>query len=167
VALELEDARDWETLCRHLHREDLAVAGQADASWPRAALSAAIASWAGTLTPFQAAFQLQRVGLAVGPVQDSEDVWRDVQFRTRGCFVEVDHPDIGPVEYPGVPARLSRTPGRVRSRGPRLGEHTAAVLREWLGLEEGALADLRDGGAIWQSGHDMSDSPATSRPATE
>ena len=87
--------------------------------------------------------------LAAGPVQNSEDLWRDPQLRSRGAFVEVCHPDLGCIEYPQAPNRMSRTPGRVRSRGPRLGEHTADVLGEWLAYGAREVERLRRGGAIW------------------
>jgi crotonobetainyl-CoA:carnitine CoA-transferase CaiB-like acyl-CoA transferase len=150
VALELEDAGDWEVICRFLARDDLRLTEGAVTAGQREALRDAIQSWAGTLTPFQVSHKLQRAGLAVGPVQDSEDLWRDIQLRSRGSFVEVCHPDIGRLEYPDSPSRLSRTPGSVKSRGPRLGEHTRTVLAEWLGIGEAQMAKLEQGGAVWQ-----------------
>jgi succinyl-CoA:(S)-malate CoA-transferase subunit B len=38
---------------------------------------------------------------------------------------------------------MSETPGTIRSLGPRLGEHTDAVLAELLGFDADRLADLR------------------------
>jgi crotonobetainyl-CoA:carnitine CoA-transferase CaiB-like acyl-CoA transferase len=150
LAIELEDARDWDIMCDVLGSADLKIRDGAVTPERRESLRQGIDGWAGTLTPFQAAHRLQAVGVAAGPVQNSEDLWRDIQFRSRGSFVEVYHPDIGTVEYPGSPARLSGTPGRVKCRGPRLGEHTRPVLREWLGKEDGDMARLIDSGAIWQ-----------------
>ncbi|MGP0029381.1 MAG: CaiB/BaiF CoA transferase family protein [Acidimicrobiales bacterium] len=154
VAIELEDGQDWETLCRLLGRGDLNVTEGAATPERREALRGALEAWVATLTPLQAAHKLQRVGLAAGPVQNSEDLWRDAQLRSRGSFVEVCHPDLGCIEYPDAPLRWNRawgpTPGHVTGRGPRLGEHTAVVLEEWLGLGETARRDLHAGGAIWQ-----------------
>jgi benzylsuccinate CoA-transferase BbsF subunit len=150
VALELEDANDWESLCRYLGRSDLFLNGIAVTASRREELRSAIEAWAVGLTPLQAAKKLQSAGLAAGAVQDSEDLWRDPQHRSRGCLVEVSHPDIGTVEYPASPNRLSRTPGSVKSRGPRLGEHTRPVIFEWLGYDEGTVADLQRSAAIWQ-----------------
>ena len=115
------------------------------------ALRDAIGAWVRPLTPFQVTHKLQRAGLAVAPVQDSEDLWRDAQHRSRCSFVDVWHPDIGSVEYPGAPDRLSQTPGRVVRRGSRMGEHTREVLVEWLELSNADLGRLEKGGAIWQS----------------
>ena len=150
VALELEDASDWDALCRYLGRSDLLLHGAAVSAFGRQEARRAIEAWASGLTPLQAAKKLQSVGLAAGPVQDSEDLWRDPQHRSRACLVEVSHPDIGTIEYPVSPNRLSGMPGGVKSRGPRLGEHTGTVIIEWLGYDEGTVADLQRSAAIWQ-----------------
>lgn len=149
VAIELEDAADWESLFGLLGREDLKL-GDAGASPSRHALRQALEVWAGALTPLQAALQLQRAGLAAGPVQNSEDLWRDAQLRSRASFVDIVHPDIGQVEYPGSPSRLSMTPGHVTHRGPRLGEHTRVVFSQWSEMSEADVGELEKIGAVWQ-----------------
>jgi crotonobetainyl-CoA:carnitine CoA-transferase CaiB-like acyl-CoA transferase len=155
VAIELEDARDWETMCEYLGRDDLRLSDGAPSDGVQAALVEAlrdaIGAWVRPLTPFQVTLKLQRAGLAVAPVQDSEDLWRDAQHRSRNCFVDVWHPDIGSVEYPDAPDRLSKTPGGVARRGSRMGEHTHQVLEEWLQLGDVGIRDLEKGGAVWQS----------------
>jgi benzylsuccinate CoA-transferase BbsF subunit len=150
VALELEDGRDWAILCAFLERDDLVLQGGTVTPARRDALNEALENWTRTVTALQATLKLQHAGLAVGAVQNDEDLWRDGQLRSRGCFVEVEHPDIGLVEYPAGPNRLSRTPGQVRARSARLGEHTGAVLAEWLGCDEAAVRALRQVGAVWQ-----------------
>jgi benzylsuccinate CoA-transferase BbsF subunit len=143
VAVELEDARDWEILCSFLERPDLRPdAGGVDA------VHRAVEAWAATVTPLQAALALQELGLAAGPVQDSEDLWRDPQHRSRGAMVEVCHPDLGSLEYPDAPYPIRRDPARPRTGGPRMGEHTADVLGEWLGCSEADIDTLRSSGAV-------------------
>jgi formyl-CoA transferase len=61
----------------------------------------------------------------------------------------VSHPDLGCLEYPDAPIPPGRVAGGVRRGGPRLGEHTAAVLREWLGCSASEVDGLRASGAIW------------------
>jgi formyl-CoA transferase len=48
---------------------------------------------------------------------------------------------------PGVVPKLSRTPGDFAGGGPRLGEHTDAVLREF-GYGDATIADLRARGIV-------------------
>jgi benzylsuccinate CoA-transferase BbsF subunit len=144
VAVELEDDADWDILCTFLERPHLRpdVPG---VDVVRAALEA----WTATVTPLQVSLTLQGLGLAAGPVQDSEDLWRDPQHRSRGALVEVCHPDLGSLEYPDAPYPIRRDPARPRTGGPRLGEHTADVLMEWLGCGQADVDTLRSSGAVW------------------
>jgi len=151
VAIELEDVSDWQVMCRFLGRDDLSVETVPVSAGARATLQAFIAEWAKGLTPMQVTLKLQRLGLAAGPVQNTEDLWRDAQLRSRQSFIVVSHPDVGSVEYPDALDRLDRTPGRVVCRAPRLGEHTTEVLWQWLGLDATAIGNLESSGAVWQA----------------
>ena len=50
--------------------------------------------------------------------------------------------------YDGPPLRLSKTPGKLRSPAPLLGEHTEQVCKEILGLSDEEIADLMVAGAL-------------------
>jgi crotonobetainyl-CoA:carnitine CoA-transferase CaiB-like acyl-CoA transferase len=125
LAVEPEDDRDWQELAR--------LAGAPEGNG-RDAVAAAVQAWAAALTPQQATRLLQRAGLAAGAVQNNEDVTRDPQHRERHFLQEMNHPDLGRAEYAGPPYRLAKTPAAIRRRTPRLGEHTAEILAEWLGM---------------------------------
>jgi len=91
---------------------------------------------------------LAQNGIPVGRVNTLAEVVEHPQAKARGSFVEIDHPKVGKVPVVGVAARLSRTPGAVRSPSPSLGEHTGEVLRSLLGLSEAEIGSLRAAGAI-------------------
>ena len=129
LAVEIEDASDWQVLAGVVGRADLASSPAASD-----ALAGALASWAAERTAQQAMRVLQRAGLAAGAVQDGEDVVRDPQHRERHFLLEMDHPDLGVAEYAAPPHRLTKTPPIVRRPTPRLGAHTVEVLGEWLGM---------------------------------
>ena len=152
LAVDIEDGRDWSELCRFLDRADLDVETEEAAASLRPELSSALGSWAAERTHHSAAHLLQKAGLAAGPVQDSEDVWRDPQLRSRGFMVPLDQPDFGVLHYPASAYRLSRTPGTIRGPGPRLGQHTRQVLAEWLDLSDGEWAELEAAGAAFATG---------------
>ena len=46
------------------------------------------------------------------------------------------------------PLRLSDTPVVPPRAPPTLGQHSDAVLRDWLGLDDAAIARLREDGAV-------------------
>ena len=151
AAVELEDLDDLRVLAEVLERPELVAETRDDAAAKVAQVRGHLEAWASQLTPMQVTVKLQHAGLAAAPVQDTEDLWRDPQLRTRGAFVEVDHPEVGLLEQPQSPDRLSRTPGRVRGRSRRLGEDSVEVLEDWLGLDADALDRLRADGAVFQA----------------
>jgi benzylsuccinate CoA-transferase BbsF subunit len=57
--------------------------------------------------------------------------------------VTLDHAEMGPTVYNGVPYKLSKTPGRPLRAAPLLGEHNDLVFREKLGLPEEEYARLK------------------------
>jgi crotonobetainyl-CoA:carnitine CoA-transferase CaiB-like acyl-CoA transferase len=63
-------------------------------------------------------------------------------------LTEVEHPLGGRFTIAGPPARMSRTPGAVRSPAPRLGEHTDELLEHLLGYDRGRIDALRTDNVI-------------------
>lgn len=85
---------------------------------------------------------LLAAGVPVGAINNIEDLVDHPQVKARGAMVEMDHPRAGPVKVVGVPVRLSKTPGAVRTPSPQLGEHTEETLRTVLGLSEAEVQRL-------------------------
>ncbi|MDP6496076.1 MAG: CoA transferase, partial [Dehalococcoidia bacterium] len=65
----------------------------------------------------------------------------------RQVFVDVDHAVVGKHTVEGAPWKLSRTPPRVHSPGPLLGEHTGEVLQE-LGYSETEIGEFVRAGVV-------------------
>ena len=72
--------------------------------------------------------------ILLAPINTMADIMQDRQLQAREYFVTVDHGSLGPVTYPGPWARLSATPLANTPRAPHIGEHSAAVYGELLGL---------------------------------
>ena len=81
------------------------------------------------------------------PVNDVRQALADEQVVAREMIVEVDHPELGPLRQVRSPIR---TEGEIRApaRGPRLGEHTDALLGDLLGYAPEAIARLRENGVV-------------------
>jgi CoA:oxalate CoA-transferase len=90
----------------------------------------------------------RRTRLPGTAVNTPAEVWHDAHFVARGTFVPVTHPVAGTWQLPGAPFRPQHTPWQVRQPAPLLGQHTQAVLHEFLGLSEAQLADLRRANVI-------------------
>jgi hypothetical protein len=79
-------------------------------------------------------------------VNSLEDLITDEHLTATGFWQDMDHPTEGRLRLPGVPVTFSETPGAIRRHPPRLGEHSAEVLRE-AGYSESEIAAMVASGA--------------------
>lgn len=75
---------------------------------------------------------LDEAGVPNGPINTVDKVIEDEQVLAREMIVEVDHPVAGKLKMPGIPVKLSATPGEILMPAPTLGQHTDEVLKEFL-----------------------------------
>ena len=104
--------------------------------------------WLNQHTRYEAMAKMQAQRVPLTAVNPPSAVLQDPHFKERGYFVEVDHPVAGPLPYTREPFRMAASPAQPGRRAPLLGEHTAAVLRQRLGLSDADLQDLDQQGAI-------------------
>ncbi len=139
--------RQWERMARLMGREDLLsdprLATMAGRGEHKDEVDEAVRAWTATLDKLAAMRALGGAGVPGGALRSTTEVYQDADLRERGIFVTVDDPGRGPVTIPGYPVRMSRSPARV-APPPRPGQHTAEVLRDWLG--EGAAPPVAGGG---------------------
>lgn len=107
--------------------------------------------------------RLVACGVPAGPVNSIQDVFDDPFVEARDTvhrFVRADGVEIPSVAFP---AKLSETPADYRYAPPRVGEHTRAILHDWLALDPAELDTLAASGTIVQravSASALSPSPA-------
>jgi len=78
---------------------------------------------------------------AISPVNNVEDVCRDEHIASRENIVALPDDELGaPLRMQNVVGKLSRTPGKIRHTGPRMGQHNREVLVDLLGFSEAELA---------------------------
>jgi CoA:oxalate CoA-transferase len=86
---------------------------------------------------------LDTAGIPSGPINTIDRVVNDIQVKSRDMIIETDHPIAGKVKMPGIPIKLSETPGSVDSPAPLLGQHTEEILHEILGFTAEEVAELK------------------------
>ncbi len=91
---------------------------------------------------------LDTAGIVNSPINSIAQVFRDPQVLARDMVQEVDHPTAGRIRLTGPAVKYSRTPARIRSAPPLLGQHSAEVLRDVLGMSPDEIARLADTGVI-------------------
>ena len=107
-----------------------------------------ISEWTIGLEAYDLTRKLQRLGVPAGPVLRGPDLLQDAHYKDRGTFVTVDHSQVGPKQYPGIPWKMSATPGVVRWPSPTLGQHNREVYGELLGLNGLEIDQLDQTGVI-------------------
>ena len=131
------------------------VAIGVETSTERSALAAllggeTLADWCRSHDAFEAAATLRSASVPAYVVLRTSDLYDDPQLAHRGFFVTLEHPVMGPTPYDGPATIYSRTPQRLRSAAPCLGEHNERVLLELLGVSDADVDRLRDAGAFGQ-----------------
>lgn len=104
--------------------------------------------WLASRTTSEALADLEVARVPAGPVLSLQEVLDDPQVQARGLLQYVDYPGApAPVPLADTAVRLSLTPGTIRHRAPRLGEHSDEILRE-LRYTAAEIAVLRDAEAV-------------------
>jgi formyl-CoA transferase len=136
----------WGRFCRAIGHEELtrnpAYAEPADRSKNRDALNADLAAILRRHSSAHWIELLNEAGVPCGPINTIDQVFADPQVRHLGLAQRVHSHERGDVELVGQPIEMSRTPSRIRTPPPLMGEHTDEMLRE-LGYADKAIAELR------------------------
>ncbi len=76
--------------------------------------------------------RLWDAGVPAGPVNSVDEVYADPQVLYREMLQQIPHPGLtgGTVQLPGIPVKMSATPGSPVRHPPRLGEHTCEILAD-------------------------------------
>lgn len=102
-----------------------------------------VVEWVASLSRDQVLTKCLEEEVPVGNVNSIADIFADEHFIARANLARFTESDIGEVVVPGVIPTLSATPGRITNLGPTLGNATADVMRDLLGVSESELQRLR------------------------
>src|SRR6266852_1931772 len=153
IALSVRGDAQWRALCAVLDRPawlgDARFAGHAARVANAERLDALVAEATRSRDAQELMRVLQAAGIAAGTVQSALDLHADPVLAGWGFFQWLEHAERPPAPYDGHALRLGATPGRLRWAAPALGEHTALVLREVLGMGEAEIARLIDERVAW------------------
>lgn len=91
----------------------------------REALEKLTRDWIGARTSKEVISAIEAADAAIAPVYNMRQVIEDPHFIQRESFTRVDG-----ILMQNLVARLSKTPGKIISVGPKLGEHTEEIVKE-------------------------------------
>ncbi len=136
----------WHRFCQAIGHEELienpAYASAAGRSTNRAVLNAELAAITRRRPGAHWIELLNRAGVPCGPINTIDQVFADPQVRHLGLAQPVHSHERGDTELVGQPILMSRTPSRIRTPPPLMGEHTEEILAE-LGYDRARIEALR------------------------
>lgn len=109
-----------------------------------------VAEWMARHTSDEIVATMDENRIPCGVYRSSAEVASDPHVKHRRMleYIDLEHPGLENVPICGIPIRLSKTPGSVETRAPRIGEHNDHYYRELLGYAEDKIAALKEAGAI-------------------
>ena len=107
-----------------------------------------ISGWTVDKKAYDLCHLLQREGVPASPVMGGPDLLADPHYAARGTFVRVNHEQVGEKTYPGIPWKMSATPGKARWASPTLGQHNRQIYGELLAMPTADITALEEQGII-------------------
>jgi benzylsuccinate CoA-transferase BbsF subunit len=148
VVINVSTEKEWEALCRVMGRLDCLKNERyfdLNKRWKNHdEIDKKIEDWTSRHTPYEAMHILQEAGVPAGAVLDAADLLADEHLRERNFFLEIDHPEVGPRKYCGLPIKSSNVHGPSQRPAPCLGEHNEYILEKFLGLSQEEIVQLKE-----------------------
>ena len=140
-----------ERVFRMIGREDMIKDPRYDSNntrmQHREEVDAAVGGWIKTKTLSEVLQVFEEQSITASAVYDQPDILADPHVIEREVVVELPDEEVGGLPMHNVGPRLSETPGALRMRAPKRGEHSTALLEE-LGLSADEIEDLKEKGVV-------------------
>lgn len=139
-------------LCRAINRPELA-ADERYATVSRRLeniddLEQIVSGWSRPRNCEQVGDALSQAGVPFGKVSRIDEVVASPQIKAREMLVNVEHPTLGTLTVPGIPIKLSGSPGSIRKAPPMVGEDNEYVYGTLLSLSDDEIERLKEEGGI-------------------
>ncbi|MHA1569816.1 MAG: CaiB/BaiF CoA transferase family protein [Alphaproteobacteria bacterium] len=142
--------RQWSAFFEVAGRDDLAADARYASLEARTAnidaLYADLSAIVATRTTAEWMGKLDSANVPAMPVNAPEDLPGDPHLSATGFWRWLDHPSEGRLRAMDLPVHFSASPGDIRLPAPRLGEHSAEILRD-AGLADREIAAMMKTGA--------------------
>lgn len=141
----------WKRLLKVIGREDLMDDPRFETPESRyehrEEIDKIISEWTMQYTKQEAMEILGKADVPASAVMTTVDITNDEYLRRRGTMVEIDHPVRGKLVIPGNSIQMSASSLEVKP-APLLGEHNEEIYKEFLGLSDQELEELKQAGVI-------------------
>jgi crotonobetainyl-CoA:carnitine CoA-transferase CaiB-like acyl-CoA transferase len=109
-----------------------------------------VIEWAGSRTVAEVVAAMEEARIPCARYLELDEVSSDPHVKARNMveYVDMEVPGLENLPVCGIPIKLSKTPGRVETRAPRVGEHNDRIYQELLGYSDEYVAELKASGVI-------------------
>ena len=111
-------------------------------------LDGAVQKWIAARDLDEVVTAFEDAGAALAPIYDVEQLVNDPHVQARESIMTVADEDLGELKMQNLMFRLGDTPGAIRFPGRKLGQDTAEVYAQLLGLHADDVAKLREAGVV-------------------
>ena len=143
ITLSVGSDQQWQTLCRLMGQEELALDSNFATLLARQRnhdrIDEVISAWSVALDKYQIMHLVQAEGIPAGPVLTGRDIHFDPQYKSRGFLERVTYPPerkLGTRPFIGRPYKFSKSPLRIRGPAPTFGQDNESLLRNLLGVDK-------------------------------
>lgn len=95
---------------------------------------------------------LEHARVPAGKIYTAADIARDPHFSARQMIMSETQDDGTELQVPGIVPKLSRTPGQLLRKAPKIGQDNLKVLRD-IGITEEQIQIMYQQGIIWSEDH--------------
>lgn len=142
----------WKRFVMAIDREDLITdprcVNDMNRSLNATLIDPIIQEWAKDKTSDEIINKLRPARVACAKVNEVNELLSDPQSLAREMVVHVEYDGLGKISIPGVPIKLSLTPGVIRTLAPKVGENNEEVYRGLLGYDLVKFNNLKESGII-------------------
>ncbi len=107
-----------------------------------------IEAWTKTMPMKDILKILDKYNIPSGPIYNIEDIFNDIHYKARDMIKDIEVKNFGKLKMPGIIPKFSKTPGKIKWAGAKLGQHNKEIYKEKLGLNEEELKKLTEKGII-------------------
>ncbi|MDP6451954.1 MAG: CoA transferase [SAR202 cluster bacterium] len=142
----------WQSLCEAINAPELVSDSRFDSLNARLqnqdALDEIIGEWTKQFTPYQVMWLLQDIGVPAGVAQSGEQLYHDMNLRSRNFIERIQHHNWRTLDHSGITVKLSETPGAITRGLPGFGQHNSLIFGDLLGFDASEIERMVSEGAI-------------------
>ncbi|MFW9999531.1 MAG: CaiB/BaiF CoA transferase family protein [Candidatus Hodarchaeota archaeon] len=140
------EVKFWREFCKGLDREDLKLK-QFVKGKEKEALFEEIQKEFLKKTQREWMDIFKNLDACVMPVKSFAEACNDPQIKARNMVLDIEHPKFGNIQNVASPIKFSRTPLKIRSLAPKIGQQTKEILKN-LGYLDDEIRDFKKKGII-------------------